>query len=96
MQMSMIYKSEFNEQTSFNNSVKRFLKWSQIAEDHLNQNFLLILYKIFAADLLKQMNHGKNTPLRVLLANLNETCYKFIQMMIKIYNDVYSLEHIKK
>lgn len=32
MQMSIIYKSEFMEQRNFNNSVKRFLKWSQIAE----------------------------------------------------------------
>lgn len=96
MQMSIIYKSEFLEQRNFNNSVKRFLRWSQIAEEHLNQGFLLVLYRLFAAELIRDLQEGSDSTLRVLLANINESCTQFIHLMVRLYTRVYQLEAVKQ
>jgi hypothetical protein len=94
--MSIIYKNEFMEEKNFNNSVKRFLKWSQFAEDHLQQGFLMALYTIFTNDLINYLSTTNEIPLRVLLANINESCTQFIHLMIKLYTQIYSLEAIRK
>lgn len=96
MQMSIIYKSEFMEQRNFNNSVKRFLRWSQIAEDHLGQGFLLVLYRLFATELIRDLREAGDSTLRILLANINESCTQFIHMIVKLYTAVYELEEVKK
>jgi hypothetical protein len=53
MQMNMIYRTEFPEQKKFNDCIKKFFKWSQMAEQQLKQGFLLPLYRLFSNDLFK-------------------------------------------
>lgn len=55
-----------------------------------------MLYRLFAAELMRDLQEGSEVPLRVLLANINESCTKFIHMMNRLYSGVYELEAVKK
>jgi hypothetical protein len=51
----------------------------------------MVLYTVFAKDLIKYINAAKDVPLRTMLANINETCTQFIHLMSKLYTDIYQL-----
>jgi hypothetical protein len=84
-QIKIIYSKEINR-ADYSQSLRLFLKWAQIFQEHSYGGFLKPLYSYFCGYLY-------TLPLSDFQSIVDEACV-FVQFMVSVLTEVYALDQM--